>query len=103
MNVVTRFPLGHYYSPVYDPRELAEEPRRSQIWPPVPRETVGIAWRGSEQVALCMDRFARQERLKFIVDATADPTEYFTANDQFPALDAWALEAFLRLCGGLAE
>ena len=32
--VHTRFPLGHYYSPVYDPRELAEEPRRSQIWPP---------------------------------------------------------------------
>ena len=94
--VHTRFPLGHYYSPVYDPRELAEEPRRSQIWPPAARDTPGIDWREAEQVALCTGPFAAQERLAFIDDESDDPTEYFTSNDQYPALDAWALEAIVR-------
>jgi hypothetical protein len=94
--VHTRFPLGHYYSPVYDPRELAAEPRRSQIWPPVPRETIGVDWRDEEQVALCTGVFAEQERLVFAEAETDDPTEYFALNDQFPPLDAWALEAILR-------
>lgn len=91
-----RFPLGHYYSPVYDPRELAVEPRRSQIWPPQPRETVGIDWRDADQVALCTGPFAAQERLDFVDDEPDDPTVYFTTNDQFPALDAWALEAIVQ-------
>jgi hypothetical protein len=94
--VHTRFPLGHYYSPVYDPRELAAEPRRSQIWPPVPRETAGVDWRQAEQVALCTGPFAAQERLRFADEETGDPTEYFATNDQYPALDAWALEAMIR-------
>ena len=29
-------------------------------------------------------------------EATEDPTEYFAANDQYPALDAWLLEGLLR-------
>jgi hypothetical protein len=94
--VHTRFPLGHYYSPVYDPRELASEPRRSQVWPPVPRPAIGVDWRDADQVALCAGPFAAQQRLDFVDDEPADPTLYFTANDQFPALDAWALEAILR-------
>src|SRR4051794_5808587 len=94
--VHTRFPLGHYYSPVYDPRELAAEPRRAQIWPPTPREAAGVDWRQDEQVALCTGPFAGQERLRFAVEETADPTEYFATNDQYPALDAWALEAMIR-------
>lgn len=94
--VHTRFPLGHYYSPVPDPRELAEEPRRSQIWPPTPRETVGVDWCDAEQVALCTGAFAEQGRMAFADAETDDPTEYFTTNDQFPALDAWALEAIVR-------
>jgi hypothetical protein len=94
--VHTRFPLGHYYSPVYDPRELAVEPRHSQIWPPAPRETAGVDWREDEQVALCVGPFAAQERLRFADDQGDDETEYFTSNDQYPALDAWALEAMIR-------
>jgi hypothetical protein len=95
--VHTRFPLGHYYSPVYDPRELAAEPRRSQIWPPVPRDTPGVDWRDDEQVALCTGAFAEQDRLEFVDDEPpGDPTVYFTSNDQYPALDAWALEAMIR-------
>ena len=94
--VLTRFPLGHYYSPVYDPRELAAEPRRSQIWPPRPRETVGIDWRDEEQLALCTGSLAAQRRLDFVHEEPADPTVYFTANDQYPALDAWVLEGMLQ-------
>jgi hypothetical protein len=94
--VHTRFPLGHYYSPVYDPRELAEERRRSQIWPSVPRETPGVDWSDDEQIALCTGPFAGQARLRFADDETSDPAEYFTSNDQYPALDAWALEAMIR-------
>lgn len=95
-HVHTRFPLGHYYSPVYDPQELAEEPRRSQIWPPAPREPAGIEWCETVQVALCLKSFATQERLKFANVEGDDPTEYFATNDQYPALDAWALEAMIR-------
>ena len=94
--VRTRFPLGHFYSPVYDPRELEQEPRRSQIWPSVPRETPAIDWREDEQVALCTGPFAAQKRLEFAIAEGGDATEYFTANDQYPALDAWALEAMIR-------
>jgi SAM-dependent methyltransferase len=92
---VTRFPIGHYYSPAPDPRELEQEPRRSQIWPAEPRETVGIDWRDAQQLAL-LERFAAHEPLEFADAATPDPTEYFAANDQFPPLDAWLLAGLLE-------
>lgn len=95
-HVHSRFPLGHYYSPVYDPRELSAEPRRSQIWPPTPRETSGVDWREDEQIELCVGPFAKQERLVFATEPGEDEAEYFTGNDQYPALDAWALEAMVR-------
>jgi len=96
VSVRTRFPIGHYYSPAPDPLELAEEPRRSQIWPPTPRETVGVDWREDEQVRLCRDVFAKQPRLELADDSTGDPREYFASNDQFPVLDAEVLEGMLR-------
>jgi SAM-dependent methyltransferase len=91
-----RFPIGHFYSPVPDSRELAVEPRRSQIWPPEVEDPPGIDWRADEQAALCTDVFAAQERLAFRDEPSDDPTEYFTSNDQYPALDAWLLEGFLQ-------
>ena len=91
-----RFPLGHYYSPHPDTRELGAEPRRTQLWPGVGRETPGIDWRDAAQVRLCREVFARQERLAFAVEQPEDPTEYFIDNDQYPALDAWILEGLLR-------
>jgi predicted O-methyltransferase YrrM len=93
---ITRFPIGHYYSPAPDPRELAAEPRRSQIWPEMPRETVGIDWRDTEQVSFCREVLAAQERLDLAVEAPAEPTMYFSANGQYPALDAWILEGMLQ-------
>jgi hypothetical protein len=94
--VYVRWPPGHYYSPLPDTRELGAEPRHSEVWPARPRETPGIAWRDEEQVALCREVFARQERLAFADEPSDDPTVYFARNDQYSAFDAWVLEAFLR-------
>jgi predicted O-methyltransferase YrrM len=93
--VISRSPPGDYYSPIPNTPELASEPRRSQIWPAIPEHPPGVDFREEQQIALCHRVFARQERLTF-VDTTTDPAEYFTLNDQYPAMDAWVLEAFLR-------
>lgn len=90
-----RFPPGFYYSPLPDTAELAGGARHEQVWPASPRETPGIDWREADQVALC-DRFAGQQRLAFPDEPGEDPTEYFISNGQYPALDAWILEAMLR-------
>jgi predicted O-methyltransferase YrrM len=94
--VFVRFPPGHYYSPLPDTRELGAEPMHSMVWPAVPRETPGIDWRDAEQVALCRNVFGSQSRLEFASEPTGDDTVYSTANDQYSAVDAWVLEAFLR-------
>jgi predicted O-methyltransferase YrrM len=91
---IMRFPIGEYYSPMYDTRELTGQ--RERLWPAVPRETVGINWREPSQVALCRDVFARQEHCEFSEDAVEDATEYFAMNGQYPPLDAWVLEAMMR-------
>jgi hypothetical protein len=90
------WPLDHYYSPVPDNRELAREPARSRIWPPVPRATPGIDWRGEDQVALLAEHFARQSEFIFPDEPTGDPRDYHAANDMFSRLDAWMLQAVLR-------
>jgi hypothetical protein len=89
-------PPGHFYSPIVDLDEVEQEPRRSQIWPQTPRAMPGVDWREDAQIALCRDIFARQERLEFLDEASADPTAYFALNDQYPPLDAWVLEGMLR-------
>jgi hypothetical protein len=94
--VACRFPLGHYYSPLPDSRELAREPRRSQVWPPTPRPTPGIDWNADVQRRLAADVFAVQERLTLAAEPSDDPTEYWCTNDQYPPLDAWVLEGMLR-------
>jgi predicted O-methyltransferase YrrM len=94
--VPVRFPAGHYYSPLVDPAELLLEPRHSQIWPAEPRATPGVDWREPEQIALCREVFARQERLIFPDEAGDDASEFHAQNGQYPPLDAWLLEAMLR-------
>jgi SAM-dependent methyltransferase/predicted O-methyltransferase YrrM len=91
-----RFPAGHYYSPFPDVLKLGEEPRRSQVWPTAPHATPGTDWRDGEQVALCQESFAQQKRLALRTEPSDDPTEFHAANDQYPPLDAWILEAMLR-------
>jgi Methyltransferase domain len=89
------WPLGHYYSPVPDTRELEREPARSRVWPPTPPPTPGIEWRAQAQRELVGD-LAAQEQLVFPAGPTGDPTDYHAANDLFSPLDAWALQGVLR-------
>jgi 2-polyprenyl-3-methyl-5-hydroxy-6-metoxy-1,4-benzoquinol methylase/predicted O-methyltransferase YrrM len=89
-----KFPLGHYYSPLYDARELAAQ--RERIWTYPPRETPGLDWRDAEQVRLCRNVFASQQRLVLEDEPTDDPSVYYAINDQYPPLDAWVLEGLLR-------
>lgn len=96
-HVAVRFPPGHFYSPLVDTNALAAEQRRSRVWPPVPRETPGIDWHGDEQRRLCREVFAKQPRLSFPDQATEDPRDFFSENTQFSPLDAWLLEAMLRM------
>lgn len=96
VEVRVRFPLGHYYSPVPDTRELELEPRGSHVWPAQPRETVGIDSNAKGQIDLSRNVFASQPRLAFAAKPTGNPRDFYTENIMFPALDAWVLEAMLR-------
>ncbi|MBB4661523.1 class I SAM-dependent methyltransferase [Conexibacter arvalis] len=89
------WPLGHFYSPVPDTRELAREPARSRVWPCEPREIVGIDWREEEQLAL-LRNLQSQDVLTLPSEPSDDPTVYHTANPNFSHLDAWTLQAMLR-------
>ncbi len=91
---VNRFPIGHYYSPMYDTRELAQ--RREQIWGAGARDTPGIDWRDEAQLSLCRELFAAQQKLEFVDDPSEDPTVYHAGNDQYPPLDAWVLAGLLE-------
>lgn len=88
-----RFPVGHFYSPMYDTREV--EGMKGRLWPAAPPDTPGIDWRAQQQVQLCDGPFADQTFRDFPSEQT-NPSEYFANNDQFPPLDAWVLEGMLR-------
>jgi len=90
------YPLGHYYSPIPDTRQLEREPYRSRVWPKEPLETPGIDWRGEAQLDLCKNVFAVQTPLRFPPDSSGDSTQYYTANVIYPALDAYVLQAMLQ-------
>ncbi len=90
------FPIGHYYSPMYDARELCAEPARSRIWPATPRTQPGINWNEEGQRRFLRDVCAGQDRLIFAVDEALDDATYYMHNEQYPPLDAWALEAVVR-------
>jgi predicted O-methyltransferase YrrM len=88
-----RFHIGEFYSPMYDTREM--EQIKDRLWPPEPREILGIDWRDYEQLALCADVFSTQSFFQFPEEST-DPSEFFVKNGQYPPLDAWVLEGMLR-------
>lgn len=80
-----RFGVGEFYSPMYDTREL--EKIRDRLWPAEPRETPGIDWNETAQLALCREAFAAQDFRPFPEEST-DEGEFFARNGQFPPLDA---------------
>jgi SAM-dependent methyltransferase/predicted O-methyltransferase YrrM len=89
-----RFAPGHYYSPMYDARELAEQ--QAQIWPSISRPTPDVDWREDAQLELCNEISATQDPMELQADEPSDPSEYWALNDQYPPLDAWVLAALLR-------
>ena len=91
-----RFPVGHYYSAMYDARELVREPTRSRIWSAVSDDQPGIDWNPDAQRAFLRDVLGGQERLVLRSDGDAEDGVYFAGNGQFPPLDAWILEGVLR-------
>lgn len=91
-----RFEPGHYYSPMYDARELLAEPARSRIWPATPPERPGIDWREDAQRSFMVDVLGAQERLAWRDEGDPEDGEYYALNGQFPPLDGWALEGMLR-------
>ena len=87
---------SHFYSPLPNTELLAQQRYHERTWPPQPYPMPGVDWRPEAQIALCADVFASQEPLEFADEATDDPTEYTRASPNYPALDAWVLQAFLR-------
>jgi hypothetical protein len=55
----------------------------------------GIDWRADAQLAL-LRRFAGEFQLDIPRGPTGNPHDYYAANDMFPYLDAWILQAMLR-------
>jgi peptidoglycan/LPS O-acetylase OafA/YrhL/predicted O-methyltransferase YrrM len=88
------FPLGHFYSPMYETQAVVAN--RALIWPDDPRPTLDIDWQDKKQLDLCSRIFAVQEPLPLRREPSEDPTEYWCDNDQYPPLDAWILSAMLR-------
>jgi Methyltransferase domain len=89
------WPLDHFYSPVANSPLLAREPARSRLWPPTPRDTPGLDWRESEQLAL-LESFAARAPLQIPDADTGDPHVYHAGNPMFSRLDAWMLQSMLR-------
>jgi predicted O-methyltransferase YrrM len=89
------WPLGHYYSPLPDNRELAREPAHSRVWPAVPKSMPGIDWREDEQLAL-IKHLLHEYPLQLPYEATSNPRDYHGANGLFPLNDAWTLQAMVR-------
>ena len=83
-----RFPPGHYYSPMYDARELAA-PRGDLA--ATRRPTPDIDWREEAQLSLCERGVCRQQPLELAAPAGRRRTVYWADNDQYPPLDAWVL------------
>jgi Methyltransferase domain len=90
------WPIGHYYSPVPDTRELAREPARSRVWPPAPKPMVGIDWREVDQLSLLREDLAPQEHLALPARSTGRRVEYHSGNEFFGLADAWTLQAMLQ-------
>ena len=91
------FPLGHFYSPVCDPRELRE--RESELWPASGfGDMAAIEWNTARQLDLLETTLAPFVlEISFHREATPDkPPRYFYDNDQYPCLDAEVLFCLLR-------
>lgn len=88
------FPVGHFYSPIADPMDIAR--RYKQVFKPQ-RGCPGIDFRDSEQLELIKNLRPFVQDIPYTVEkAVDDETTYFYGNDQYPLLDAEFLYAALQ-------
>lgn len=90
-------PPGHFYSPVCDPRELAE--RAAELWPDQPRPCLGIEFNDASHVDILERWFPKYlDGFDYPEEGPTDDqlTHYYINNSQFGWLDARALFVFLR-------
>jgi len=86
------FPIGHFYSPIADPDDIAS--RKDRIF--ARRDgSPGIDYREDAQLALMADLAPHVRGIDYPVEDPGDGQTYFYNNDQFPALDADFLHAAL--------
>ena len=86
------FPLGHYYSPVADPVDIAA--RADQIWNKVDTMKC-IDLNVEKQLELLEQLKPYTADIDYPVEHNGDDTSYFYQNDHYPALDADFLYAAL--------
>lgn len=88
------FPIGHFYSPIADPREI--ERRADDIFAPK-TGVCGVDFRVEAQLELL--RALRDQVLDInypVARPAGNDTTYFYSNDQYPVLDAEFLYAALK-------
>ena len=91
-NIDLLFPIGHFYSPIADPADIAA--RKDRIF--ARRDgSPGIDYREKAQLELLADIAPHIRAIDYPVDDPGDGQTYFYNNDQFPALDAEFLHAAL--------
>lgn len=87
---------GHFYSPIVDPEELANQ--QDRLWPTKP-EILGIDFNDAEHERVLRDvlpRYLAEYDYPERLDETPELTRFFTQNSQFSWLDSRALFALLR-------
>lgn len=86
------FPLGHFYSPIADPVDIAS--RESKLWARKDKMP-GIDLNDTEQLTLLKELKQYTGAISYPVQKPDNETTYFYENDQFPVLDAQFLYAAL--------
>ncbi len=91
------YPAGHFYSPVVDTADVAA--RREEIWPRVPRPTIGIDWNDPSHRQVLTEFFPRwlvDWDYPETLDEERSPGKFYIRNGQFSWLDARCLFVLLR-------
>lgn len=91
--VELEFPLGHFYSPIPDLREVRA--RQASIFDRTATEVAGIASRAAEQLALLAD-FAELSAQQPFADEPGPGQRYGYVNDYFSHGDGLVLYCMLR-------
>ena len=85
-------PLGHFYSPVADPKEIRK--REARLWS-ASDVLEGVDLAADKQIDLLAKLKPHAVSIDYPVDDPGDNRTYFYNNDQYPVLDAEFLHAAL--------